>query len=277
MAKRHLVSVGPLPSWLDRTRFLGDESWLESKSSTGITASCELETASAADVAARLRNLGLNGHALNVECNPPLKRNAVRAARTQDARRRRNTTPGFEHPRARTHPDGRIGLTPERLAQHMAEEASGKLVFDACCGIGGNSIGFARSGCTVYAVEQRPELIQIARENANAFGVRNRITFKVGDTLQHLPKETNICFVDPPWGLDWDRIKCELSSFPLAKSLWTTFKQTPTWDAFWLKVPSSFVPASLDKPTTTTAIFGEAAGDRQRIKFLLIKVSRKDL
>ena len=277
MARLHHVTVENLPFWLDRERLLGPGPWHEQRDSDHIIASTELETSAAADLSARLRNMGLNGKPLRVNITPPLKRQAVRAARTEDAKRRRKTTPGFVHVSAKTHPEGRIGLTPEVLAYAIAKGTQDLHVYDACCGIGGNTIGFARAGAKVHSVEMRRDLLHIAQQNARIFGVSKRIAFHQGDTLKLFPKKTDICFVDPPWGLDWDKTVCSLDDFPLAKTLWETFLQEPHWNAFWLKVPWSFEPDSMGVPHDTRAVFGEALGDKQRIKFLLIKIKKQNL
>jgi SAM-dependent methyltransferase len=159
----------------------------------------------------------------------------------------------------------------------MAKGTKDLTVFDACCGIGGNTIGFARHGAKVFAVELRADLLDLAKHNAIAFGVRAQITFKKGEALTQKPPKTDICFVDPPWGVDWNKTRCTLDSFPLAYALWEAFRENPQWGSFWLKVPSSFDPRTLGVTGQVIPIFGAAAGDTQRIKFLLIKVSRANL
>ena len=108
---RHRVRVGPLPDWIDAERLLGGEWALEAGYATA-----ERDTAEAADVSARLRGLGLGGHALVVDVVPALKRPAVRDARTEDARRRRDTTPGFLRKGTHLDPEGKMSLTAEALA-----------------------------------------------------------------------------------------------------------------------------------------------------------------
>jgi hypothetical protein len=149
----HAVTVSPLPAWLDRARLLGAGPWTHD----GPTASASLDTRAAADLAARLRGLGLDGVPIELTVTPPLHRNVVRDARTEDARRRRDTTPGFTKSGTQTDDEGRWSLTPESLALRTGQDAAKRLgpsgrVLDAGCGIGGNSLGFARAGLTVLAV-----------------------------------------------------------------------------------------------------------------------------
>jgi hypothetical protein len=275
MARRHNVTVSPLPHWLDRERFLGAGDFVETPGEHGLKATATLSAAEAADLATRLRNLGLGGHPLTIDIEPPLKRAVVRAARTFDAKRRRQTSPGFLTASAKSHPTGRLGLTPQRLADQMASGAEGRQIFDACCGLGGNTLAFAKVGARVLAVEHDREILGLAKHNAAVFGLTEQIDFQLGDALTLAPPDTDICFVDPPWGAEWNRLRCGLSDFPLAAALFATFQATPDWGAFWLKVPSSFDPSSLSGNPSTTAVFGHAAGDSQRIKCLLLKVASR--
>lgn len=277
MTRTHTVTVSPLPEWIDPTQYLGFGPWLCTTDTNGIVAQKELTTAQAADVAARLRGLGLNDRPLEVSCHPPLGRKAVREGRTIDARRRRKTTPGFTRRNCKSDAPSRVGLTPESIALKMAKGLNGCIIFDACGGIGGNAIGFARNGATVHTTEIDPNRISMAKQNARCFGVTQKITFHCIDARTFRQSPLDICFVDPPWGTDWDKKSCVLSDFPLAEALWTQFQKQQNWHAFWLKAPSSFVPKSLHRTAQVRPIFGEEDGDRQRIKFLLIKVTRHAL
>jgi trimethylguanosine synthase len=195
----------------------------------------------------------------------------VRAARTEDARRRRDTTPGFTRPGARLDAEGRWSLTPEVLALAVGRRAAralgpGATVLDAGCGAGGNAIGFARAGLRVVAVEQDAARLEMARHNAAIHGVTERIRFVRGDALATLARtDAALTFVDPPWGEAWDRVAVPLSALPLLGAALVA-RRAP----LWAKLPPS---AHADAPELTPegweAWFGAAPGDRQRIKFLL--------
>ena len=172
----------------------------------------------------------------------------MRAARTRDARRRRDTTPGFTRPGTRLDDQGRISLTPEILALRIGERARGLRVLDAMCGCGGNAIGFARAGCEVIAVDVHPGRVELARHNAKVYGVADRIDFRVGDARAY-QEEGDLLFLDPPWD-DLDLLEA--------------FSRRPCW----IKTPPSFpVPEGFQ----AEAWFGEAPGDYQRVKFLLLR------
>ena len=128
-------------------------------------------------MAARLRGVALGGRAIAVRVEPDLPRAVVRAARLRDARARRLTTPGFSRPGTQVDEEGRWSLTPEALALALGREAAGAVVFDACCGCGGNAIGFARAGCRVVAVDTDAGRLALARHNAAIYGVADYIDY----------------------------------------------------------------------------------------------------
>lgn len=276
-----------MPTWLDVGRLLGpaqtavglcDEplGWqLEPQLDGSVEARAQLRGEQAADLAARLRGLGFDGRALVCEIEPPLRRSQVRRARTEDARRRRVTTPGFSRAEARLDEVGRMSLTPELLALEVAALAQGRPVVDAGCGAGGNAIAFARAGCQVCALEADAGRLELARHNAGVYGVRDRIEFVHADALAWVaarPDPAAILFVDPPWGADWDRSGCGLASLPLLEGL---LPHAGGYAALWAKVPPSFATAQLldGAAGEARALFGAAEGDRRRVKFVLVRRS----
>lgn len=268
------VRVAPLPAWIDRERFLGAFAWRECEIEGGERGvEAELGAREAALLAARLRGLGLDGRPLQLELRPPLPRALVRWARLEEARARRDTTPGFLHKGARADAAGRYSLTPEALALAMARSTRGLSVVDACCGSGGNAIAFARAGARVTAIELDPARLAEAAHNARLYQVAERIEFVLGDALELLPQRTgDLLFVDPPWGGDYDKRATQRSDFPLLNALIGRPELLRRYARLWLKLPSSF--ATHDLPgATVEPWFGEAGGDRQRVKFLLLKLA----
>ena len=190
---------------------------------------------------------------------------AVRGARTEDARRRRDTTPGFTRAGTRLDEEGRWSLTPEVLAMEMGRRIAaahpGATVLDAGCGAGGNTIGFARAGLRVIAVERDADRLAMARHNAGVYGIADRVRFVHGDALALAQTLAfDLCFCDPPWGVDWDR--AVTTSVPLLTEL-----PRPLW---------AKVPPSLDTRAFPEAqvwpFFGTRPGDARRVKFLLIRL-----
>jgi predicted RNA methylase len=254
---------------VDRERLLGPDVITSEPCAGGLRCELSLPARDAADVAARLRGLGLAGTPLEVSCDPPLGRALVREARLRDARARRETTPGFTRREARASGEGRFSLTPEVLALRLGELAQKRSVVDACCGSGGNSIGFARAGCAVTAIELDAGRLAEARHNAGIYRVTPR--FLAGDALALVPTlSADILFVDPPWGEHYDKKHSTLRDFPLLQSLLQ--RALANYGELWLKLPASFAVHEL-ADAQPTAWFGEAEGDRHRIKFLLLRLS----
>ncbi len=108
-------------------------------------------------------------------------------------------------------------LVAARIAQHVAAMTpeSKSVLVDAFCGVGGNTIAFAmsRRWKRVYAIEKDPATLECARRNAEIYGVKDRITWFLGDCfellgngenavggLNELVAEYGIIFGSPPWG-----------------------------------------------------------------------------
>ncbi|WAR24071.1 TGS1-like protein [Mya arenaria] len=72
--------------------------------------------------------------------------------------------------------EGWFSVTPEKIAEHIADRCRCDVILDAFCGAGGNSIQFAFTCERVY-------------------GVEDRIEFIVGPTLK-----ADVVFLSPPWG-----------------------------------------------------------------------------
>jgi SAM-dependent methyltransferase len=280
---RHRVEVHGLPPWMDAPRLLGPveagardgEGWTFEETPEGILARAELPTGLAADLAARLRGLGFGGRGLRVEVSPALSRDAVRAARTEDARRRRDTSPGFTRPGTRLDEEGRWSLTPEALAERLGRQAARAFgpdahVVDAGCGAGGNAIGFARAGLRVTALEASAERLALASHNARVYGVEGRVRFVHGDALALLPRlRGDLLFLDPPWGEAWDRLRTPASGLPLLAG---ALARRGGFREAWAKLPPSVALDLPDMSGSLEAWFGVAPGDRRRVKFALLRV-----
>lgn len=273
----HNVHVHGLLPWVDWRRLLGPGDWVHE----GRSAHTTLPTHAAADLDARLRNVAIGGSPLAVDCTPPLPRAAVRAARTTDARRRRDATPGFTRAGVRLDAEGKVSLTPEALALDLARRvtAGGRTaptadppltVVDAGCGAGGNTIAFARAGCMVTALDADASRLADARHNAGVYGVQDRIRFQHGDALQIVPRLTaDLLFLDPPWGVDWSRSGMGMADLPL---LDLVAAARARFRRIVLKLPPSFRVHELPD-ARPEAIFGLETGDHRRVKFLLVTIA----
>ncbi|MFT4549864.1 MAG: hypothetical protein ACI8XO_004147 [Verrucomicrobiales bacterium] len=270
MSKGFRVTVSPIPAWLDWQRLLGVGDWNASELENGkLELTATLDRGEAADLAARLRKVGIGGEILQVEILPKPNRKELRRAATDEARRLRERSVGFGRKGVQLDDEGRMSLTPEALALALGERANGQRVIDSCAGAGGNAIGFARAGCSVLAIELDPQRLAMAKHNAGIYGIADRIKFECGDAREILPEcEADLLFIDPPWGGDYDKTNVSLSDLQPAEELIALAAHIPKK---WLKVPPSFDPASLPG-CRVEAVFGVGRGDEHRVKFLLVEV-----
>ena len=270
---QHKVRVSPLPAWMDLERLLGQprEDWhVEVASDGSLTAMGMLPRQSACALAARLRGLGFAGCKLEFSATPPLPRTAVRNARTEDARARRATSRGFQRKGTRLDDEGKVSLTPEHLAMQLAKRVRGQRVVDATCGAGGNAIAFARERCDVTAIDcDRPRLL-LARHNAAVYGVEDRIAFVHADAATLLPElSADVVFFDPPWGVEYDRVRTTLDTLPLLDKGLELLRASRRVSRVLAKVPPSFDPATTPD-AKVEPWFGEGPGDFHRVKFLVL-------
>ncbi|GAA2994545.1 class I SAM-dependent methyltransferase [Streptosporangium longisporum] len=95
----------------------------------------------------------------------------------------------------------RAGLeqaTRREVADHRARRlAAGARVADVCCGIGGDLLALARAGCTVEAVDADPLTAAVARANADALGLGERVSVRAADASVLDPAAFDVLFADP--------------------------------------------------------------------------------
>ncbi|TPX40858.1 hypothetical protein SeMB42_g03829 [Synchytrium endobioticum] len=98
--------------------------------------------------------------------------------------------------------EGWYSVTPEVVARHISERCAGKVIVDAMCGVGGNTIQFALSCDKVVAIDHDPLKIEMAKHNASTYGVLDKIEFITGNVFEVLPtiKQADVVFASPPWG-----------------------------------------------------------------------------
>ena len=97
--------------------------------------------------------------------------------------------------------EGWFSVTPEKIAEHIAERCRCDVVVDAFCGVGGNAIQFAFTCERVIAIDIDPIKIEYAKHNASVYGVSDRIEFIVADFLKIAPYlKADVVFLSPPWG-----------------------------------------------------------------------------
>ncbi|XP_008065690.1 trimethylguanosine synthase [Carlito syrichta] len=101
--------------------------------------------------------------------------------------------------------EGWFSVTPEKIAEHIAGRVSQSfkcdVIIDAFCGVGGNTIQFALTGKRVIAIDIDPVKIDLARNNAEVYGIADKIEFICGDFLLLAScLKADVVFLSPPWG-----------------------------------------------------------------------------
>src|SRR5690606_19289565 len=70
-------------------------------------------------------------------------------------------------------------------------------VADLCCGIGGDAIALARAGIRVLAVDRSPLTCAVARANAEALGLADRVEVRCADVTEVDTDGFDAVFADP--------------------------------------------------------------------------------
>ncbi|KAJ7089711.1 Tgs1 protein [Mycena belliarum] len=107
--------------------------------------------------------------------------------------------------------EGWYSITPELIADQIAERCRCDTVLDAFCGVGGNAIAFAKKCERVIALDVSPTRLALARHNAQIYGVADRIEFILADYISFAnsylslgnntsPRKIDVVFLSPPWG-----------------------------------------------------------------------------
>lgn len=114
-------------------------------------------------------------------------------------------------------------MTPEKIANHIADRCRCDTVLDGFAGVGGNLIAFAWTCERVIAIDTSMDRLRIARHNAMQYGVADRIEFICADYVEFveawarrkqrqreergemeavvgLGEEVDVVFLSPPWG-----------------------------------------------------------------------------
>lgn len=107
---------------------------------------------------------------------------------------------------------GWYSVTPELIANQIAERCRCDTIVDAFCGVGGNAIAFAQTCERVIAIDNDVTRLRLARHNATIYGVVDRIEFILGDSVQFVrtlagrgeakqgERVVDVIFLSPPWG-----------------------------------------------------------------------------
>jgi SAM-dependent methyltransferase len=94
--------------------------------------------------------------------------------------------------------DGLEQASAEPVARHRASRfPPGSVVADLCCGIGGDLLALAAAAASVLAVDRDPVHLAMARANAGAYGVADRVRPLQADVRSAPLDGADAVFIDP--------------------------------------------------------------------------------
>jgi SAM-dependent methyltransferase len=82
-----------------------------------------------------------------------------------------------------------------QIRAYRSHKLSGLRILDVCCGIGADSLSFAKAGASVHGLDIDPLRIAMAQANAAALGLDAH--FSVADVTQVIPSGFDMIFFDP--------------------------------------------------------------------------------
>ena len=196
------VQIGGGPLWLSSDEI---DAWLGTDQGSIV-----LEPHDASAWIHHLDGLDIGGATLSAKADLPQSHElpAIRRAQRSRSRARGNQC-WLPH----TDEEGRFSATPRSIATAQAKLMTqlSTAVVDPFCGAGANAIAAALQGADVYASDIDHSRVELAKLNAEQFGVAERIHFSVCDAADAIRKAGQlrpkpVLFLDPPWGgVDWDR------------------------------------------------------------------------
>ncbi|KAJ7272539.1 S-adenosyl-L-methionine-dependent methyltransferase [Mycena haematopus] len=141
--------------------------------------------------------------------------------------------------------EGWYSITPELVADRIAERCRCDTILDAFCGVGGNAIAFAKTCERVIALDISPTRLALARHNAQIYGVADRIEFILGDYISFAnsylsihngasPRKIEVVFLSPPWGGPGYISGDTRPSSPTKPELPTVFSEPPAHPSYTL-------------------------------------------
>lgn len=84
-----------------------------------------------------------------------------------------------------------------RRAARLAADPAVRRVADLCCGVGADTIAFARAGLSVRAFDADPETVRVASANLTALELSDRVTVECADVTRVDLTGVDAVFCDP--------------------------------------------------------------------------------
>ncbi len=99
--------------------------------------------------------------------------------------------------------EGLASFVPMPIGFQLARQLKSEVVYDCFSGVGGLAIAFACAGKTVHGIELNAHRVQMAKANALAFKVEEKVDFtcaEVASALGGFKLEDQAVVLDIPWG-----------------------------------------------------------------------------
>jgi len=93
---------------------------------------------------------------------------------------------------------------PEAIAKHIAKRIGYVDILDLCCGVGMNTVQFAKQSKSIVAIDKSKKRLNYARKNAKLYGVEKKIKFVQGNVMdEKLLKfiKADVVYMDPDWAM----------------------------------------------------------------------------
>jgi hypothetical protein len=113
---------------------------------------------------------------------------------------------GLDYSRLRTTEEGSYSITRRRDADRIMgilrtvfKDIANMTITDVTACIGGDTLNFASNFLHVHSIEMNLENFEVLTNNVEVYGFHN-ITMHHGDSVKLFNWNTNVLYVDPPWG-----------------------------------------------------------------------------
>jgi predicted RNA methylase len=113
---------------------------------------------------------------------------------------------GLDYTKLRTTEEGSYSITRRRDAERIMNvfrstfrNMSNMTITDATACIGGDTINFALHFGHVHSIELKSDNFEVLTNNIEAYDFHN-VTLHHGDSTKLFNWNTNILYIDPPWG-----------------------------------------------------------------------------
>jgi SAM-dependent methyltransferase len=164
------------------------EALLTPEGETALAAAAQLALGDPLAAASALRARGFQRDLATAALTQAVLRQRAVAKFGTDAHRMLFTRTGLEQ--------ATRGLVAERRAGRLAA-AGATSVADLGCGIGADTIAFARAGLRVHAVESSPDVAEVARANVAALGLDRLVRVSTMDATEVPLSDVDAVYCDP--------------------------------------------------------------------------------